>query len=75
MPQTVNCACGQPLHYSSDETRQMIERMVEELGPFVVVHVGGSAWKVQRHYLALHGIKASELPELSLRLGFAKIYA
>lgn len=65
----MNCACGKPLHYSNDVTRRTVERMVEELGPYITVTVGKRTWKVQRHYIALHGLKADELPNL----GFTQI--
>jgi hypothetical protein len=65
------CQCGQPLHYSSELLRAMIERLTEGAGgdPMVEVHYHGRVWRVQRHYIALHGLKAANLPFL----GFEEI--
>ncbi len=58
------CHCGQPLHYNSPECQQQVRQLVDELGTHIRVTVGGRTWLVQRHYLALHGLKAVELPFL-----------
>lgn len=58
------CHCGRPLHYVSPGAREFVDKMVKRLGEFVPVVVEDRVWRVQRHYLALHGIKAWELPEL-----------
>ena len=34
------------------------------LGPAIVVRLGNRAWRVPRHYIALHGLKAWELTTL-----------
>lgn len=56
------CACGRPLHYSDPEIRRMVQEFVNELGEEVKVVVGNRSWMVPRHYIALHGLKAQELP-------------
>jgi len=58
------CACGKPLHYSDPKNEQMVQRFVNELGENERVSVGGRTWMVPRHYIALHGIAARELPTL-----------
>lgn len=58
------CPCGQPLHYSSTENQAAVERLIAELGDRIRVSVGGRTWLVPRHYIALHGLKARELPTL-----------
>ena len=41
--------------------------MVKTLGEYVeVTIIEGETYKVQRHYLALHGIKAHELDQLGV---------
>ena len=68
------CACGRPLHYSDRRIQMLIESMIRELGPTVKVAVlGHGAWLVPRHYIALHGIRAAELPELALTHGFEQV--
>jgi hypothetical protein len=63
------CACGKPLHYDSPAIQRMVEAIIRQTGWYVVVRVGNRAWLVPRHYLALHGLKARDLP----RLGFEEI--
>ena len=63
------CHCGKPLHYASAERRAEVERLIEELGANITVCVGFRRWLVPRHYIALHGLKASSLPGL----GFPEI--
>jgi hypothetical protein len=67
---TVRCHCGQPLHYSSPAIQRQVERLNAAAGDQdIVVTLNGRSWRVQRHYIALHGIKAVDLPTL----GFAEI--
>ena len=70
----MTCACGKPLHYSDPKIRAGVEDLIARLGPTIEVAViGGKKFKVPRHYIALHGIKATELPELAARLGFEEV--
>ena len=62
MSEQIMCACGRPLHYNSPEIRQVVEEIIEEMGEEVKVVVGNRSWMVPRHYIALHGLKAQELP-------------
>jgi len=64
-----HCACGHPLHYTNDVAQRAVEALVRELGENVTVRVGLRRWLVQRHYIALHGLKADDLP----LLGFPEI--
>jgi len=61
------CACGRPLHYSDPAIEKFVRARVEELGPMVPVVVDDRAWLVPRHYIALHGLKAWELPGLGFQ--------
>lgn len=63
------CHCGKSLHYTNPETQKLIEKIIEEKGEFVVVQVGQRKFNVQRHYIALHGLRAQQLPDL----GFEEI--
>jgi hypothetical protein len=58
------CRCGQPLHYTSPEMKALVERHIQMLGPDTKVTVGDRTWKVPRHYIALHGLKADEVASL-----------
>lgn len=60
----LRCPCGLPLHYTDPEVFAAVERIIAELGPDIVVTVGARTWLVPRHYLALHGLRAWELPTL-----------
>ncbi len=64
-----NCWCGKPLHYKDKKTEKMVQKLVDQLGEFIPVTVAGKTFRVQRHYIALHGIKAKNLA----KLGFKKI--
>jgi len=67
------CACGQPLHYSDPGTREHMERLCRELGATMKVMCSEGTWLVPRHYIALHGLKAWEIPELAKRFGWKKV--
>src|SRR4030095_11582 len=65
-----HCACGLPLHYSAPELQAEVERMIALAGgnPLVIVTVTSKRpgvkarhFLVQRHYIALHGLKTQEL--------------
>lgn len=57
------CDCGEPLHYRDDSLRQQMDAIVRGRGDRVVVTLTPSArsFSVQRHYIALHGIKGEDL--------------
>lgn len=62
--EVTECACGKPLHYTDENARDYATRMTKMLGEYVQVTVGDKRYMVQRHYLALHGLKAVECEEL-----------
>jgi hypothetical protein len=64
------CACGKPLHYTNPDTQATVEGFIARLGETILVRVRDRAWNVPRHYLALHGLAAQQLPTLALELGF-----
>jgi len=63
------CACGLPLHYSSEANRDMVQRLIDSAGTEDVIVTATSErpgvqprhFLVQRHYIALHGLKTQEL--------------
>jgi len=64
------CHCGKPLHYRNAEIERIAKMFVMEFGEYIPVTIPNKGtWKVQRHYIALHGLKASEVPDL----GFEKL--
>lgn len=68
------CSCGQPLHYLNPASQALVEGIVKLLGPTLTIAVPGlGAWKVPRHYIALHGIKALELAVLASRFGWEPV--
>lgn len=69
MSEDTMCACGKPLHYCDPEIRSMVEKVIASAGENMKVHLDGRTWMVPRHYIALHGLKAKELPSL----GFPEI--
>ncbi len=58
------CACGRPLHYTDQQVQIQMESLVDMLGSHVCIIVEGLWYRVQRHYIALHGMKANELEQL-----------
>lgn len=58
------CHCGRPLHYTDPAIQRIVSMMVADLGPDIEIHCHGRIYQVQRHYIALHGIKAEDLPHL-----------
>lgn len=58
------CPCGRPLHYTNPKIQEVVETLVRDLGENIPVTVGEKTYLVSRHYIALHGLKASELPDL-----------
>lgn len=57
------CHCGEPLHYTSQKIKALIDKLVEQKGEYVRVVWRNRAWWVSRHYIALHGIKGKELKD------------
>lgn len=72
---SVLCACGRPLHYTSEIAELYVRVVIANHGETLEVTTSEGTWKVQRHYIALHGLKASELPELAHRYGWEKVLA
>lgn len=59
------CHCGEPLHYSDTSVKAWIDKLIADKGEFVTVAgPDGRRWRVQRHYIALHGLKAEDLAAL-----------
>ena len=63
------CHCGRPLHYTNTTAEASVRKLVDELGTHIEVVVEGRRWRVPRHYIALHGLKASDVD----KLGFEEI--
>ena len=67
------CACGKPIHFPSAETERIVRGIVARLGEFVLVTTPSGSWKVQRYFLAAHGLKEIELPALAIKYGWQRI--
>jgi hypothetical protein len=67
------CVCGKPLHYLRKESRKAVERLIAVNGEYIEVSTPDGTWKVPRHYIALHGRVARELPTLARLYGFERI--
>ncbi len=66
------CHCGKPLHYSNKSMQSLIEEMNARMGSeYLIVKVGVRRYLVQRHYIALHGLAATEIA----KLGFREVYS
>lgn len=58
------CHCGKPLHYTDPVVQMQVEELIEAKGEFIDIVINGDTWRVQRHYIALHGIKGSDVATL-----------
>lgn len=67
------CACGLPLHYLKESSRKQVEYFIKTEGEDIIVSTLLGSWMVPRHYIALHGLRASELPELAKLYSFEKV--
>jgi len=59
------CHCGQPLHYTCKTTEELIKRIIHEKGRYIAITSMETMkkYKVDRHYIALHGIKGDLLDQ------------
>lgn len=57
------CHCGKALHYTDKAVEKVMHKFVAELGRYVSVvsHIDNKTYKVDRHYIALHGLIGKEL--------------
>jgi hypothetical protein len=61
------CPCGE-VHELSAAVRGAYEPVTAALPPDAVINVKGvGSWVVPKIYIAVHGLKADELPELAER--------
>ena len=68
------CPCGEPLHYRRPESQAKVEDLIAKLGSNVEIRLpSGKGWMVPRHYIALHGVRATALPTLASRYGWEAV--
>lgn len=58
------CPCGKPLHYLSKASERKVRALIDDLGEMIPVSVCERLWLVSRHYIALHGLRAIDLPDI-----------
>ena len=61
------CPCGD-VH----EMGSAYEAVTAGLPATVIIRTRGRAWHVPRIFIAVHGLKAAELPALAVRYGFER---
>ena len=64
------CPCGE-VHELSAAVRAAYEKVTARLPSLVPVETAAGTWLVPRIYIAVHGLRADELPALAERYGFA----
>jgi len=74
---TARCPCGDP-HLDKPAARLVLEgelATLPETMPVKLVDVGGVSgmWAVPRAWIAFHGLKGPEVPELAKRYGWRKL--
>lgn len=64
-PEKGYCACGKKLHYDGEVSKEYYTKLFERVGQFIEIEDSkGRKFKVQRHYIALHGIDDNTLYKL-----------
>lgn len=61
----MNCACGKPLHYQNQATKELVDWLSDRLGVEIEVQIGNRRYSVQRHFIALHGLNGCEAEMLA----------
>lgn len=63
------CHCGKPLHYADPALLRAMEEIIRIRGRLLRVtqESSGKSFWVPRHYIALHGLKGSELHTLGFQ--------
>jgi len=62
------CHCGEPLHYKDKNLERLVNSIISDVGDeYVNVVVDGRIWRVQRHYIALHGLFGKDVPTLGFQ--------
>jgi hypothetical protein len=67
----VPCPCGDP--HTGDPRLVLVDQFVERSGPTVEITTHAGCWRVPRIWVALHGLKAWELPALADRYGWPAV--
>ena len=69
------CPCGRELHYSNAEIANVVRLIIAQSGSLtLVVHAAnGHSYRVNKHYIALHGLQATELEDLAERGTIARM--
>jgi len=64
------CPCKQKEHKidTSFLKYQMLDQFISELGYYIPVFAFGNHYNVPRIYIAMHGLKAQELPDLGFEM-------
>ena len=70
---SILCACGKPLHYTDPVHEELVRSFVARFGEKIKVTVNGRSFMVPRHFIALHGLRASEILQIAARYGFEEI--
>lgn len=64
----IKCHCGRDLHYSDKNVKAQVEDIIDRFGPYInITIVDGKTYRVQRHFIALHGIKGKDLANLGFK--------
>jgi len=64
---TERCHCGRALHYKHKFQQEQVEDIIRQFGSFIDVKQNGRTFRVQRHYIALHGLTGKDLPNLGFK--------
>jgi hypothetical protein len=72
MRTVTDCPCGVPHELTSDIWK-LYDRLQEGQDPRMPVTIPAGSWRVPRIYIACHGLKAQDIPELAGRYGWESV--
>ncbi len=62
------CHCGKPLHYNNKDVQCYMDKIISDLGRYITVCIGNKNYKVDRHYIALHGLEGRTIDSLGFEV-------
>jgi hypothetical protein len=74
MRTVTDCPCGIP-HESTSDVWKLYDRVQDGLDPLATFVTPAGIWRVPRIYVACHGLRAEELPELAAQYGWEQLAA
>lgn len=71
MVSVIGCPCGDS-HPMDARTKAEYDKVTAGVDPLITVTIGAGSWRVPRIFIACHGVKPVELPEVAEQHGFER---